>query len=331
MRQIPHSVRAGVVVLVTAAALWLLYREVREFELEQVLAGLRAIPVANIWLAGGLTIVSYAILIGYDWVAVRSIGSRLPIRRILLASFCGHAISYSFGALLGGGSVRYRLYALWGLSTIQIMQLLAILGITFWIGACGLAGIMFLVDPMDIPAGVPIPFDNVLPIGWILLAIVAGYLILTGVRQRPFTLRGHQVSLPTLRYSVLQLVIASLDLLVGGTVLYVLRPPTLDVEYIRFISVYLLGVVAVLFTHVPGGVGVLELVILSVAPPDQKQALFSSLLIFRVIYYVCPVLIAFVLLLGHEIRLLLRHIRHKPTGTDQSIFKKPLGTATHDS
>ena len=323
MRHVPQSVRVGAVLLVTIAALWLLYREIREFEAEKVVAGLRAIPPLNIALAGLLTVVSYAVLIGYDWVAVRSIGSRLPLRRILLASFCGHAISYSFGALLGGGSVRYRLYALWGLSTIQIVQLLALMGITFWIGACALAGVVFLVDPMPIPEGLPLPFDSVQPIGWILLAIVAAYLMLTGIRRRPFTLGGHAISLPTLRYSVLQLIIASVDLLVGGTVFYVLLPPTLEVHYLAFIGIYLLGVVAVLFTHVPGGIGVFELVILSVVPTEQEQYVFGSLLVFRAIYYLLPVLCAFALLLGHELRLILRARRERTAAARQGRAPSP--------
>ncbi len=60
----------------------------------------------------------------------------------------------------------------------------------------------------------------------------------------------------------MQYLIATLDLIVAAAVLYVLMPASLGVSYHHFLAVYLLALVAALFSQVPGGLGVLELVIL---------------------------------------------------------------------
>ena len=67
-----------------------------------------------------LTVLNYAILVGYDWFAVRWVGEKdLPLRKIALASFTGYAFSYNFGATLFGTSIRYRLYSAWGMPLLK--------------------------------------------------------------------------------------------------------------------------------------------------------------------------------------------------------------------
>ena len=57
---------------------------------------------------------------------------------------------------------------------------------------------------------------------------------------------------------------------------------------------------AVVFTHVPGGLGILELVIVTLAAGTAKEEVLAALLAFRAIYYLIPLGLAFGLLLGHE-------------------------------
>jgi uncharacterized membrane protein YbhN (UPF0104 family) len=51
---------------------------------------------------------------------------------------------------------------------------------------------------------------------------------------------------------------------------------------------------------VPGGAGVLELVVLELIPLEDKSAIFGSLLMFRAIFYLLPLMVAVTLFLGHE-------------------------------
>ncbi len=242
-------------------------------------------------------------MIGYDFLAVRSIRHPLALGRIALASFTGFATSYNFGALLGGTSVRYRLYSVWGLSAVDIVRLVVMLGLTFWFGVFGLAGVLFLVDPFPIPAGLALPVATVRPLGWGLLALTIGYLGLTVFWKKPIRLRGTEVSLPGPGISSLQLAIAAADLIVAAGILYVLLPADFGLDYFEFLGIYLLAVVAVILTHVPGGVGVFELMVLKLAGAQSNERLIAALLVFRAIYYLLPLLISAVLLAGHELML----------------------------
>ena len=62
-----------------------------------------------------------------------------------------------------------------------------------------------------------------------------------------------------------------------------------------------MAMVAVVLTHVPGGAGVLEVVILHLTTASP-QAVFAALLCFRVIYYLLPLLLAAVIFAIYEVR-----------------------------
>ena len=100
-----------------------------------------------------MTVVNYMILVGYDYLAVRHVGEPLGLGKIALASFTGYACSYNIGATIAGTSIRYRLYSAWGMSSLRILQLLVILGLTFWFGVFALAGVIFVADPPHVPVG----------------------------------------------------------------------------------------------------------------------------------------------------------------------------------
>ena len=217
-----------------------------------------------------------------------------------LASFIGHVSSFNFGAVLGGTPVRYRLYTAFGLSGGDVLKLIALSTATFWIGFLALAGLMFLWDPLKLPAELHMPFSTTTPIGWALIAITLVYL---GLSYARVTLRWNdwEFTLPPLWLSLVQLVIAATDLLIATAVLHVLLPKAMGITFGYFLAVYLLAVVTVLFTHVPAGAGVLEFVLLLLLAPSKPAALLGSILAFRVVYYLLPLALAMILLVGHEI------------------------------
>ena len=120
---------------------------------------------------------SYALLTGYDWLAVHYIDRSL--------SYCGHRAglvrqlrsSYNFGAILGGSTIRYRLYSTFGLSAVEIVKIIAICTLTFVLGFCTVAGAVFMFDPLPLPEVVTLPVTTVFPIGLALLAFVGAYLL----------------------------------------------------------------------------------------------------------------------------------------------------------
>lgn len=288
-------------VLVFGAAIWLLYDELRAHSWRQIVAAVQAVPQQRIILAIALTMLNYLVLAGYDALAVRYLRHPLSAGRILLGSFVGYTMSYNFGWMLGGPTARYRLYSNWGFSAFEIVRLLAILTLTFWAGLLGLAGLVFVLDPLPIPQRLHVPLETTFWLGPVFLTVLAAYLTACTFMRRPLSWRGWEIKLPPLGLAVLQVAVAASDLLIAAGVLYVLLPAGVDISYWRFMNVFLLGVVAVIFSHVPGGVGVFELVVLTLVAPSDSSGLVGTLLVYRGVYYLLPLIGAVGLLSGSEL------------------------------
>ncbi len=281
----------------------LLHRELRQYHMHDIKTAIEEIPAWRIGVALGLTVLNYLVLIGYDYLAVRAIRHPLPLGKIALASFTGFTTSTNFGAILGGTSVRYRLYSAWGMSAGEILQLVVMMGVTFWVGAFALAGVVFVVQPIQMPEKLDLPFNSVHPLGYILLAVTVVYVLLTATPWRSLRVGEVRIQVPSTGMTIMQLFVAAADLIVAAGCLYMLISHDLTVGYWQFLGVYLLAVVAVIITHVPGGLGVFELVILTVSAPQALPSMVAALLLFRIIYYLLPLFVALLLLAGNEIAL----------------------------
>lgn len=306
MKTYLHYLRPFLPLVIASVALWLLFRELGQYHYHDVVHSLKAIPATHILLAVGLTVANYTILVGYDWAAVRYLRYSLSLGRIALASFVSYVSSYNFGVLLGGTSVRYRMYSAWGLPGVDVVKLVAIVGLTFWMGFVALAGAVFVVVPLDIPARLHMPFGNTRLVGLTMLLLLAAYLIACMCRKSPMRLGGWSLPLPPIGLSLTQIAIASADLMVATGVLYVLLPDRAAVDFPRFLSIYLLAVLATVVTSVPGGLGVFELTVIVLLPAGDPKHVLGALLVYRVVYYLLPLLVAAALLGGSE---LMRHGR----------------------
>ena len=290
-------------VAVLGIALWLLFHEISKFNWYEIEASLLSLSTAKICLALGLVVFNFVVLIGYDWLALAVIGVRLEVAKVAFASFTGFVASYNFGATLGGIPVRYRVYSAYGLTTVQIVQLSMMLGITFWIGEFALAGFAFVIAPISVPPKLHMPFETVYGLGWILLSAVAVYVAAVWYFRKPIHIFGKEIPLPNLPMTCGQLAVAAADFLIASGVLFVLLPSEIDVSYFQFLCVFLLATIAVVLSHVPGGVGVFELVILTMLGVEADKEVVAALVAFRVIYYIVPLITAGLMVGVFEYRL----------------------------
>ncbi|MGB5669204.1 MAG: YbhN family protein, partial [Sedimenticolaceae bacterium] len=122
---------AGIALALFLGALWILHHELAGVHFADVLARFRAVPWNAMLLALGFTCASYAALTGYDWLALRHIGRRLPYLNVALTSFIATAVGHNLGvAMLSGGAVRYRLYSAAGLSAAEGATVIGMIGLT---------------------------------------------------------------------------------------------------------------------------------------------------------------------------------------------------------
>lgn len=275
--------------------------------------------------AVGLTVINYMVLVGYDLLAVRWVGQKLPLRKVAFASFTGYAFSYNFGATLFGTSIRYRLYSTWGVPLWKVVELLVILGLTFWFGLFALAGIVFIIDPLKLSETVPVEFQKYIPFadsycsdtywaGWVLLTIAVAYVAISAMHSGSIRLWKWQVPVPPFRLTVCQVLIASADLLVAGAVVYSLFPSIPGMGYMTVLGIFILAFVVSVLSHVPGGYAVIEGIILLAVKQHGQQYVVSvtaSIIMFRLIYYWIPLVIAAAMLVGHELT-----VRDVPESTE---------------
>ena len=284
------------------AALWVLHDALRQFHYHHILAQLKAIPLSQIFAALGLTVLSYLVMTAYDQLAIFSIQHPLHAGKVALASFISYAFSNTIGlSLLTSGSIRYRLYSAWGLSAEEIARLVAFTTLTFWLGIVTVAGIVFVAEPMAMPVLARFAIESDRPVGLVFVVMVIIYLLLVSLRKRPFRCQNMEFTLPSLRLTGAQLLVGSIDWILAGCVLFVLLPEQAGLSFFQFLGIYLLAQVVALISHVPGGLGVFESMVLLSAPQIPADALLGSMLIYRGIYYLLPLALAALLLGGNEL------------------------------
>jgi phosphatidylglycerol lysyltransferase len=290
----------AVVLLLCGFALNRLLAEMRVADVGQAI---RQLPGSAILLCLGFTALSYITLIGYDWSALRYVGRRLPARVIAVASFCGYAIGNTVGfSLLTGGSVRFRIYSAAGLSADDIGRVAVFCIVAFGFGICAVSGIGVLLRPRLLSEILNVPVGLLKAVSIGLIVGVASFLTLCA-RRRVIGWRRGRLPLPSVSLVAVQLTISAIDLVFASAALWVLVPPELGFSFLAFLPLYCVAIVAGVMSHVPGGLGVFEAVfVYALSDRTEIGPLVGALLVYRLIYYVLPLLAAGALLGLNELR-----------------------------
>ncbi len=272
-------------------ALWLLHHEFRSLKASDIAAALRGMPSWKVVAALLLTACSYVVLTGYDWLGVRLVNHPMSTKQTAIASSLSFAFSNCLGTIFGSTPIRFRLYSAWGLTSPEIVRLITFVWLAFWIGLCSLGGILFVLTPLEIPTRFNLPIASSRPLGFILLGVAFAYFAACGLRREPLHLLSVNFQPPSLKIGFAQAAVAICDFLLAAATLYVLLPQDMAIGFLPFAAIFVLAIIVAMVSNVPGGLGVLELVMITMLP-NSSDSLVASLLAFRVIYYLVPLLIA---------------------------------------
>jgi phosphatidylglycerol lysyltransferase len=282
-------------------ALFLIHDAIKKYHYHEVVQQLFQVTHSSLLLGLALTILSYLLLTLYDLLALRYIKHPLAYKKIALASFIGYVFSYNL-TIFGGSVARYRIYSSWGVSAIDTAKVVVFCGLTLWLGFFALSGVVFVFDPFDVPEFLHFFFTSTRPVGATFLVLIAGYTILAGLRKRAVKIYGLEFPTLGLGLTLVQIIIASLDWALAGSVLYVLLPSTSAVSYSEFLGIFMLAQFAGLVSQIPGGLGAFETVaLLLLSPFYSAPVVLGTLLVYRAIYYLFPFTIAACLLIIHEL------------------------------
>src|SRR5262245_1460663 len=294
---------ALVALCLATAALIVLKRELRDHSFRELRATLRALPPHQFVSAALLTALSYFVLTGYDALALTALRIKLPYRRTMLASFLGYVFSNNVGlSVLGGGAARWRVYRGFGLSTLDVAKVVAFCAVSFWLGLLALAGavLCFAPDLVAAPIGVPLPLAR--SAGVLLLALSSSYVALCRWRREPLRWRRFELELPTARIAAAQVVVSLVDWTVAAAVLYVLLPADARLSFLPFLGAFLAAQIVALASHVPGGLGVFELLMTTLLGPSHTAGVvLAALVAYRFLYYLLPLAVGTVVFALHEL------------------------------
>ncbi len=283
-------------------SVWLLLRELHGLSLEKVGDSLAAIPKLHWAFAGVSTLVAYIALAGYDRIALLHLGKRIDWLFISICSFTTYALSHNIGAsVVSGGVVRYRAYSTKGLSPAEIGLLIAFCSFTFILGTVTLIGIVLVLDP-----DIVLRFGDLLPIsasratGVVLLAAVGLYIFGSVMKLRPLHLGRFAIVYPSLHVTLSQIAVGACELLGAAGIIYFALPEAGNPGYFIVLGIFLMSFSAALISHVPGGLGVLELVFVMGLPDMADADVIAALLVFRLLYLIVPFVMALVVVLFFE-------------------------------
>lgn len=273
---------------------WILKQELGHYNFTDITTSISEISQRNIYLAIMLTFIGYFVISLYDKIALAYLKYDLPNQKILSTAFISYAVcnTTSFALLIGGG-IRYYFYGNYYVPRKIITQIIAFSNLNFWLGLLAVGGLTFLFDPIAIPKLANLHFATVRPIGAIFSVIVSTYLYFSW-QQKGLKIRGKTYTIPPLPISLAQVTISALDWATASAVLYILLSSHTDLSYQSFFGIYLLGITTAIISHIPGGLGVFETIILYLLPTQVKTSdVLGSLLAYRGIYFLLPLAVAF--------------------------------------
>jgi len=330
--------RIGLVLSLTiiAVAVVVLYHTLREIDPDELVDAIEATDWRTLIIAGLFVAAGYLTLTFYDLFALRAIGrSEVPYRVAALAGFTSYSVGHNVGAsVFSGGAVRYRIYSAWGLSVIEVTKICFIAGLTFWLGNATVLGLGVLEAPQAARALDQLPLWCNRLLALVILGMLAGYVAWVWVKPRVIGREGWQVTLPGGPLTLIQIVIGIVDLSCCAAAMYMLVP---DEPNLGFVTVAVIFVAATLLgfaSHAPGGLGVFDAAMMVALWQFDKEDLLAGLLVFRLLYYIIPLVLSLGVL-GIREALLNRaarrishahapHAPHPPPRTTKArVRKKP--------
>lgn len=325
-----HWLIAIVAIIIFTMAAKSLYHMAHTIDMAQIRAVITGMPIATLLMAVGVTVAAYLLLSVYDLIAARYLGIKLSYPRILNTSFTAFSLGHTLGvAMLSAGAVRFRYYGLAGVKNEQIANIILLISLAFSYGTMTVIGISLVVNPHMLSQLLThVPWLSALSplwfrvIGTVILAIILASYIFAGKLGREFSVKQWRLRLPPAFILIKLSVVAVIDIGLVVYLIHVLLPSTVQVSYLETYSAFVQAMTVGIISHVPGGLGVFELTMVASLPQVDKATLLSVLLLYRILYYLCPFALGVLSFFLHE-----AYLRSKVV-TQETLTQ---GTATQET
>jgi glycosyltransferase 2 family protein len=292
--------RIGVLLSLTiiGIALVVLFHMLRDIDVDEVVSALEATRPHQIAAAAAFVAGGYFTLTFYDWFALRTIGrDEIPYRIAALSGFTSYAVGHNIGAtVFTGGAVRYRIYSYYGLDAVEVAKICFIAGLTFWLGNATVLGLSVAIEPHAARPITQLPGFINRGIAIVILAVLVSYISWVWSAPRSIGKGGWTVRLPNGPSTLVQIVIGLFDLGCCALAMYMLLPGEPNIGFVTLLVVFVSATLLGFASHAPGGLGVFDAAMLVALWQFNKEDLLAGLLLFRLLYYLCPFVIALTIL-----------------------------------
>jgi len=296
-----------------------------------VFAQVRATEPATLIAATAATTAGYIALIGYDWSALRYLGKKLPFRIVALGGFLGYSFGNTVGiSILSGGAVRYRIYSGIGLTALEVASVSTFVALAFGFGITVVGLGALAIHPSAL--GDALPFSSNAIRMWSVVGAlgILGVFAWLSLGGKTLRLRGREISAPSLGILLGQLAVTLADVALAALTLYVLLPGGAP-DFLTFVAIFAAAAMAGVLSHVPGGVGVFESVVIAAMPANVAlDELAAALLLYRIIYFLVPFALALAIVALNEARLaggLIARVIGEGSDPMKSIVRATRATA----
>lgn len=286
-------------------AVFVLYHILRNINLHQLFAALKATDWRTLVVAGCFVAAGYVTLTLYDLFALRAIGrSEIPYRVAALGGFTSYAVGHNIGAsVFSGGAVRYHIYSNCGLSVIDVTKICFLAGLTFWLGNVTVLGLGILYTPAAGQAIDQLPLWLNRGFALLLLALLAAYVSWVSARPRMIGRDDWRVSLPGGTLTLIQIAIGLVDLACCAAAMYMVMPDQPNLDFVTVAVIFVAATLLGFASHAPGGLGVFDAAMLVALWQFNKEDLLAGLLRFRLLYYIIPFVLSLIILGVRELML----------------------------
>jgi uncharacterized membrane protein YbhN (UPF0104 family) len=299
---------------IIAVAVMVLVHMLHNIDVDEVVAAMKATQRRNIIAAAVFVAGGYFTLTFYDWFALRTIGrNEIPYRIAALSGFTSYSIGHNIGAtVFTGGAVRYRIYSAYGLDAIEVAKICFVAGLTFWLGNATVLGLGIFHSPQAAGWLDQLPVWLNRCIAGAMLLVLASYLAWVWSAPREIGRGEWKVYLPSGPSTLLQIGIGILDLGCCALAMYMLLPAEPNIGFVTLAVVFVSATLLGFASHAPGGLGVFDAAMLVALWQFDKESVLAGLLLFRLLYYLAPFVLAVIILGVREIVINMRGTRAVP-------------------
>ncbi|MEP6880547.1 MAG: lysylphosphatidylglycerol synthase domain-containing protein [Dokdonella sp.] len=284
-------------VIALAIVAWLAGRAVLVIDWHGVATAWSALSPERIAASLVCSLISFCMLALLDVLASHSIApQQVSAKRAAFAGAVSHAFSNTLGfPAVTGSVIRYRIYAAAGVGSGDIGRIVALAAFGVAMGFTVVTTLALLWQPTLLHGWGR-------PLGVVICAALLVFLLWLRGARRSLRIARWTLAFPQCETAAWQMAVGGIEMLSAIAALYVLLPSGSAPPFIDFFPIYVGAVLVGLVSHVPGGLGVFEVVVMAALPTHARADALAAMLCYRLTYSLVPFTLAGIAWLVFEFR-----------------------------